>query len=144
VVDNLRPPALDDVGLVEAVRQQVSAYAVVPAGGDAVPLVDVVHDGRLPSLPAAVEVAAYRVVTEAVANAVRHGRPSRCTVSIGTTERTLVLTVTDDGTGIATDAVPGVGLSSMAERAAEVGGRFAVDTGATGTTVTAHLPLELT
>jgi signal transduction histidine kinase len=144
VVDNLRPPALDDVGLVEAVRQQVSAYAVVPAGGDAVPLVDVVDDGRLPSLPAAVEVAAYRVATEAVANAVRHGRPHRCAVHIGTTERDLVLTVTDDGTGIPSDAAPGVGLASMAERAAEVGGRLAVDTSPAGTTVTAYLPLELT
>jgi signal transduction histidine kinase len=144
VVDDLRPPALDDVGLVEAVRQQVSAYAVVHAGGDAVPLVDVVAPGRLPSLPAAVEVAAYRVVTEAVANAVRHGRPSHCTVDIGTTAGELVLTVTDDGSGIAPDAVPGVGLTSMADRAAEVGGRFAIDTSDAGTTVTAHLPLELT
>jgi signal transduction histidine kinase len=144
VVDDLRPPALDDVGLVEAVRQQVSAYAVVAAGGDAVPLVDVVDSGRLPALPAAVEVAAYRVVTEAVANAVRHGRPSQCTVSFGTTERDLVLTVTDNGTGISPDAVPGLGLTSMADRAAEVGGRFAVDTSAAGTTVTAYLPLELT
>ena len=143
VVDNLRPPALDDVGLVEAVRQQVSAYAPVAAGAAGPPLVEVRAD-PLPPLPAAVEVAAYRIVTESVANAVRHGRPAHCEVVIGATDTDLVLTVADDGTGIAADAVPGVGLASMRERAAEVGGRLDVTSSALGTAVTARLPLELT
>ena len=145
VVDNLRPPALDDVGLVEAVRQQVSAYAVVGASNHAsgsVPLVDVVA-APLPALPAAVEVAAYRIVTESVANAVRHGRPTHCDVSISTYDADLVVTVADDGSGIAADATPGVGLASMRDRAAEVGGSLDVQSGPTGTTVTARLPLEL-
>jgi signal transduction histidine kinase len=162
VVDNLRPPALDDVGLLEAVRQQVAAYAVpatanVPAqvgapgadgsaGGVAIaagPAVDVVGDATLPPLPAAVEVAAYRIVTESVANAIRHGAPSRCVVSIEATNGDLVLTIADDGRGIAADAVPGVGLASMRERAAEVGGGLDVSSDTGGTTVTARLPLEL-
>ena len=143
VVDNLRPPALDDVGLVEAVRQQVAAYAAVPAGaGPGTALVDVVAD-QLPALPAAVEVAAYRIITEAVANAVRHGRPSHCDVTMTTTGRDFMVTVADNGTGIAADAAHGVGLASMRERAAEVGGTLSVDTGPTGTTITARLPLEL-
>ena len=146
VVDNLRPPALDDVGLVEAVRQQVSAYAVVGASSSAsasVPLVGVVAE-PLPSLPAAVEVAAYRIVTEAVANAVRHGRPTHCDVAISTHGSGLVLTIADDGSGIAADATPGVGLGSMRDRAAEVGGVLDVQSSPSGTTITARLPLELT
>jgi signal transduction histidine kinase len=159
VVDNLRPPALDDVGLLEAVRQQVAAYAVpgsahVPAqagtdgstGGVAVavgPAVEIVGDATLPPLPAAVEVAAYRIVTESVANAVRHGAPNRCVVSIEATNGDLVLTIADDGRGIGPDAVPGVGLASMRERAAEVGGALDVSSDTGGTTVTARLPLEL-
>jgi len=148
VVDNLRPPALDDVGLVEAVRQQVSAYAPAFAIGAGVgpglgPALVEVSAGALPTLPAAVEVAAYRIVTESVANAVRHGRPSRCDVSLVADGSHLVVTITDDGTGIADSAVPGVGLASMRERAAEVGGTLSVGTGPAGTTITARLPLEL-
>jgi signal transduction histidine kinase len=143
VVDNLRPPALDDVGLVEAVRQQVAAYAVVGSGNAARSLVEVRSDA-LPELPAAVEVAAYRIVTEAVANAVRHGRPSQCDVELRTTGPLLEITVTDDGSGIPSDARPGVGLASMRERAAEVGGHLDMETGPAGTTVTARLPLEIT
>jgi signal transduction histidine kinase len=143
VVDNLRPPALDDVGLVEAVRQQVAAYAVVGAPNGSRPLVDV-RSEALPELPAAVEVAAYRIVTESVANAVRHGRPSQCVVTLSAADTTLALTIADDGSGIAPDAMPGVGLASMRERAAEVGGTLVLDTGPDGTTINARLPLELT
>jgi signal transduction histidine kinase len=143
VVDNLRPPALDDVGLVEAIRQQVAAYAVVGSNNGARPLVDVRSDA-LPELPAAVEVAAYRIVTEAVANAVRHGHPSHCEVVLTTTDGRLDITVSDDGSGVGDDATPGVGLGSMRERAAEVGGSFDLRTGPSGTTVIARLPCERT
>jgi signal transduction histidine kinase len=146
VVDNLRPPALDDVGLVEAVRQQVAAYAVVGASSSPspnAPLVEVAA-AALPALPAAVEVAAYRIVTEAVANAVRHGRPTHCDVAIRTHDADLVLTIADDGTGISADATPGVGLASMRDRAAEVGGLLDVQSSPAGTTITARLPLSLT
>jgi signal transduction histidine kinase len=141
VVDNLRPPALDDVGLVEAVRQQVAAYAVVGSGNGARALVDVRSD-ELPELPAAVEVAAYRIVTESVANAVRHGRPTHCDVVLSTADGRLDITITDDGTGVRDGATPGVGLASMRERAAEVGGSFDLRTGTSGTTIIARLPLE--
>jgi signal transduction histidine kinase len=140
VVDNLRPPALDDVGLVEAVRQQMAAYVVV--GAASTPLVDVTAAASLPPLPAAVEVAAYRIVTEAVTNAVRHAAPSRCAVGIDAGPGVLTLTVRDDGSGMSLDAVPGVGLMSMRDRAAELGGDVRVTSGPAGTTVTARLPLE--
>jgi signal transduction histidine kinase len=143
VVDNLRPPALDDVGLVEAVRQQVAAYAVVGSGNGSQPLVDVQSES-LPELPAAVEVAAYRIITESVANAIRHGRPSHCAVVLRISDGRLDITITDNGTGVADDATPGVGLASMRERAAEVGGSFDMQTGPTGTTVTARLPVGST
>ena len=141
VVDDLRPPALDDVGLVGAVREHTAAFA---AGGT--PLVEVVARDPLPALPAAVEVAAYRIVTEAVTNAVRHADPRVVTVTMSVENAdvvlVLVLKVRDDGTGVRPDAVPGIGLTSMAERAAEVGGTFRIDSGAEGTTVTAALPLQ--
>ena len=140
VVDGLRPPALDDVGLVDAIREQVSTFALVSAGGEG-PLVTV-DATLLPELPAATEVAAYRIVTESVTNAVRHGAPSRCTVRFTTEGSSLVVTVADDGTGIAADAGSGVGLASMAERAAELGGTLLTTTGPDGTTVTARLPLN--
>jgi signal transduction histidine kinase len=135
VVDDLRPPALDDVGLVGAVREHTAAFA---AGG--APLVEVIAPHPLPALPAAVEVAAYRIVTEAVTNAVRHADPRVVTVTISVEDADLVLRVRDDGTGVEPDAVPGVGLTSMEERAAEVGGACRIETGADGTTVTARLP----
>jgi signal transduction histidine kinase len=143
VVDNLRPPALDDVGLVEAIRQQVAAYAVVGSNNDVRPLVSVRAD-LLPELPAAVEVAAYRIVTEAVANAVRHGQPAHCEVVLTAADGRLDITVSDDGTGVGDGATPGVGLASMRERAAEVGGSFDLQTGPAGTTVIACLPCERT
>jgi signal transduction histidine kinase len=136
VVDDLRPPALDDVGLVGAVREHTAAFAT----GGAL-LVEVVAPQPLPALPAAVEVAAYRIVTEAVTNAVRHADPRVVAVTMSVEDGDLVLRVRDDGTGVQPDAVPGVGLTSMEERAAEVGGTLLIDSGADGTTVTARLPM---
>jgi signal transduction histidine kinase len=93
-------------------------------------------------LPAAVEVAAYRVTSEAVTNALRHSRCASCDVELALAAGGLQIVVRDDGTGIPADAAPHVGLASMRERAAEVGGRLEIDTGASGTTVRAWLPLE--
>ena len=81
VVDDLRPPALDDVGLVGAVREHTAAFAAGGPGAGT-PLVEVVAADPLPALPAAVEVAAYRIVTEAVTNAVRHACPRAVTVTM--------------------------------------------------------------
>jgi signal transduction histidine kinase len=139
IVDDLRPAALDQLGLVAALREQL---APVPAGAAEGPRVEI-RPGNLPAaLPAAVEVAAYRVVSEAVTNALRHAQCSVCTVDLGAADGGLLLEVRDDGAGIAPDAVPHVGLESMRERAVEVGGRLEIDTGAHGTTVRAWLPLE--
>jgi signal transduction histidine kinase len=143
-VDDLRPPALDELGLVGALREHVAAYRLpVAAGGPgADPGGVTVLAGELPPLRAAVEVAAYRIATEAVANAVRHAAASSCTVTLGVTGDDLLVEITDDGAGVPADAVPGVGSTSMRERAAELGGSLDVTSSpGAGTTVRARLPL---
>ena len=130
----LRPPVLDDLGLVGAVR---SAGPIAAPGG---PRVEVCAEGDMEDLPAAVEVAAYRIALEAVTNAVRHAGASRIEVRLVAGTDALVVEVRDDGAGITADARPGVGLASMRERAAEVGGWCTVAPQSPGTRVVAHLP----
>ncbi|MFY9578124.1 MAG: ATP-binding protein, partial [Gaiellaceae bacterium] len=92
-------------------------------------------------LPAAVEAAAYRIALEALTNAARHAGARTCTVRIQR-NGVLELEVLDDGKGLLADRVPGVGLRSMRERAAELGGTFAIGPGpAGGTLVRARLPI---
>jgi signal transduction histidine kinase len=98
----------------------------------------------LPSLPAAVEVAAYRIVQEALANIRRHAQAKVCRIRISVDRGAGVLEVeiTDDGLGISEGRVAGVGLSSMRERAEELGGRCDVESDPEGgTCVLARLPL---
>ena len=134
LVHGLRPPALDEVGLVGAVRRQVAAAA---------PGLEVTVDttGELTGLPAAVEVAAYRIVGEALTNVSRHARAGHARVRLVRDDRELVVEVADDGTGIAEGTPAGVGLVSLRERAEELGGRCEVVDAAPGTLVRARLPL---
>jgi signal transduction histidine kinase len=129
--------------LVEALRQHLAVYALEPAGSPspAAGGVEVVVEEDLPALSAAVEVAAYRVATEAVANAVRHSGCGRCEVRVGVGDGGLKLEVTDDGAGIPSGTAPHVGLQSMRERTAEIGGRFEISTSSSGTAVRAWFPL---
>jgi signal transduction histidine kinase len=134
----LRPPAVDSLGLVGALRQAIEAMA--EPGGPSVSLAD----DELPpglSLPAAVEVAAYRIVVEAVANAIRHSRATRCDARMRIVDDHLEILVRDDGQGM-TDLALGVGTRSMYERATEVGGELLIEEARpTGTVVRATLPL---
>jgi signal transduction histidine kinase len=99
----------------------------------------------LPDLPPVVEVAAYRIAAEAVTNTVRHSGATRVTVRLDPGDADLVLTVADDGTGIrSAPSAAGMGLASMTQRAAEVGGECRIDSGDTGTVVHARLPLQRT
>jgi signal transduction histidine kinase len=95
----------------------------------------------LPDLPAALEVAAYRIAREAVTNARRHASAATCHVTLGVLDTALTLTVTDDGCGLPQDLHAGVGLTSMRERAEELGGRLTVEArSGGGTRVLATLP----
>jgi two-component system NarL family sensor kinase len=132
---DLRPAALDELGLIEALNQHADA---VSASGHV--LVEVDAD-PLPALPAAVEVAAYRIVMEAVTNVARHAQATRCEVRLEAGDM-LTLEVADDGVGLPTQRGTGIGLGSMRERAAELGGTCSVQTSAeSGTTVRVCLPL---
>lgn len=134
LVDELRPPVLDR-GLEAAIRAECRRF-------DAGPLA-VEYDlrGTLEGLPAAIEVAAFRIVAEALTNASRHSHGSTCRVWIHRNE-SLTVDVVDDGVGIGTSP-PGVGLSSMRERAAELGGSCVIgDAPGGGTSVRLDLPLE--
>lgn len=133
---DLRPPALDELGLVSATQEQARSFA-----SEGLSIV-VAAPESLPALPAAVEVAAYRIVREALTNVARHSRASECLVDIGLTDAALELEVTDDGVGIGPEVHAGVGTASMRERAAELGGSLEISATADGrTSVRAVLPL---
>jgi signal transduction histidine kinase len=135
VVEGLRPPALDELGLPTALAHVVTRLTA--GSGVAAD----VRAGNLPPLSAAVEVAAYRIVAEAVTNVVRHAGATSCTVTVEVAGAVLRVTVSDDGRGLdPASGGTGNGLLTMRERAAELRGRFRVS-GAPGTTVVAELPL---
>ena len=135
LVHGLRPPTLDDLGLLAAVEEQVDRAR---AGG----LTVGVEAADLAGLPAAVEVAAYRIVSEALANVTRHARAGHCTVRLRRSPGELLVSVDDDGVGIGPEVVAGVGLRSLRERAEELGGRCEVSCPPTGGThVRAWLPI---
>ena len=123
LVYNLRPPALDELGLIGAIREQAAKQSA-PAGRDsALGLhVEVVAPDHLLALPAAVEVAAYRIVQEALANVVRHAQAHRCWICLSYENDLLHVEVSDDGIGLPESSRAGVGLLSLRERAAELGG----------------------
>jgi signal transduction histidine kinase len=136
MVEELRPPALDELGLVHALQDRSSELA--PAI-----VVDVVGPDKLPLLPAAVEVAAYRICQEALMNVLKHSgaRYARVTIAV---EDGLTLVIEDDGVGLVHRGTRGVGLASMRERAAELGGRCTVDESASGgTRVSVLLPVGI-
>jgi signal transduction histidine kinase len=135
LVHGLRPPALDHLGLRAALDQQVERVRTDR-------LTVEVEAGELGHLPAAVEVAAYRIVSEALTNVSRHAGALRSIVSLRRDTGALVVEVSDDGCGIDPDTVAGVGLRSLRERVEELGGRSLVECPASGgTRVRAWLPI---
>jgi len=140
LVYDLRPPALDELGLVRALRDQAASLAARTTALQGV-VIDVDAPAPHVDLPSAVELAAYRVAVEAMTNVVRHAHAARCSVAVEPGNQ-LVVRVEDDGVGIAADAPRGVGLRSMRERVVELGGTLRVEPRTPcGTRVLASFPL---
>ncbi len=133
---DLRPPALDERGLVGALRDQAGSVAPLSVKVDATGM-----ESLAGSLSAAVEAAAYRIAVGALANVRQHAEASEAVIRLLTDGPDLVVTVEDDGRGLPTDARAGVGITAMRERAEELGGTL--DLGRRhggGTRVCARLP----
>jgi signal transduction histidine kinase len=132
LVYGLRPPALDELGLVGALTEQARLLGAIEVDG--------ALDGLL--LPAAVEVAAYRIALEAMTNTIRHAHAAHTAVLIVVGDGALHVEVADDGKGLPAAYRAGVGITSMRERATELGGSCHVGPRQPrGTLVRATLPL---
>ncbi|MAU01387.1 MAG: hypothetical protein CL608_29965 [Anaerolineaceae bacterium] len=134
VVEGLRPPSLDQLGLLSALQEFVAQ------NDNGHMQITIQAAEELPNLPAALEVAAYRILTEAITNVMRHAQAQTCQVHLTVNEQ-LTLTIMDDGIGLPTALPTGVGFLSMRERAEELGGTFKVISNEGQTLVTAVLPL---
>lgn len=138
IVYELRPPALDDLGLTGALRAHLSQSN----GTNGLQITFDAPDD-LPPQSAAVQVNAYRIVTEAVNNVIKHANATRCAVRIST-NGDLKLEIIDDGAGMPENLRTGVGIASMRERAQELGGTFYIESNEPkGTRVKASLPLSI-
>jgi len=138
VVEGLRPPALDELGLEGACRQAVDRLTRTSAV-----TADVQASGELAGLPAAVEVAAFRIVLEAVTNVVRHANAHSCCVTLARGESALLVAINDDGVGFDDGQESGNGMATMRERAEELGGSLTVSVHR-GARVQASLPTRVT
>ena len=143
LVHGLRPPALDELGLVGALRARLDRLHAHPGEGEGLAIRFEAHE-PLPPLPAAVEVATIHIVDEAVTNVVRHANARSLLVTVAHDHNTLVVSIEDDGTGFDLAAIsPGIGLQSMRERARELGGTWAMTPReeGSGCRITVRLPV---
>jgi signal transduction histidine kinase len=137
VVYDLRPAALDDLGLTGAIQTYIHK---IETGGL---VIHFEYPEKLPALPAAVEVACYLIVQEALTNILKHADASKCMMSI-TTNGNLHLEIQDDGRGIPSKIKPGLGLRSMRQRAEELSGTFQITSlKGSGTNLLVDLPLNM-
>ena len=141
IISELRPAALDDLGLKPAVEALARRHRQING-------IDVESRLALPDpargdrrLTTEVETTIYRLTQEALTNVAKHAAAQRATVTIGATDAQVRVQVSDDGTGFdSATATEGFGLVGMRERAALIGGTVKISSGTTGTTVTAELP----
>ncbi len=137
LLTGLRPAGLDELGLAGALRERIRTDDGLAATAVAVDI-----DEPLPAMSPAVELAAYRVAVEGFSNVLRHAHAGHCRVRIAGDGGHLAVEVTDDGRGMPVDLADGVGLSSVRERAREVGGSVTVRSHRGGTVLSADLPLR--
>jgi signal transduction histidine kinase len=135
LVYELRPPALDELGLAGAIQsfidREFSHY----------PQIKFEVNSELPTLPAAFEVAIYRITIEALTNIERHANARQATILISQNNNELLLKIYDDGSGLQDGYRAGVGMASMRERAEELGGKFSISSEGKGLHLKAILPL---
>ncbi|WP_106403201.1 sensor histidine kinase [Actinocorallia populi] len=138
ITAGLAPTALVDRGLTGAVNDLAhrlnTPHTAITVGVPARPL---------PALSPGVETAAYRIVSEALTNAVRHAQAANVRVTIEASAAELAVTISDDGSGFSEDLVPGTGLGSLTERAEEIGGSCEISSDSDGVRVRAVLPITI-
>jgi signal transduction histidine kinase len=142
LVYGLRPPALDELGLVAAIRDHVAGM-----NGKSMLQIEITEPtAGLPPLSAAAEVAAYRIVLEALTNVIRHAQARHCAIRFSLdemeTHQALQIEIQDDGIGLPDTRRAGVGTRSMRERAEELGGTCVIEPVIRGTRVCVKLPLS--
>lgn len=143
LVQGLRPPALDELGLAGALRVRLDRLG---RGNDHQSLrISLDAPSPLPPLGAATEAAIYRIVEEATTNAARHAQAHWVNVTILPGDTDIVIEISDNGIGRMPTAPSGVGTQSMRERANELGGSLSIGARVEGegTLVRAVLPLEI-
>lgn len=134
IVYALRPPALDDLGLLSAIHEQARKLSSSDLN------IVVTAPESLPNLPAAVEVATYRIVQEALMNVTRHAKAHSCSVSLSINGH-MEIAIEDDGVGIPSAYHAGVGLKSIYERVGELGGSCRIESHpGMGTQIRVSLP----
>ena len=122
LVYDLRPPALDELGLIGAIRERAAKQSAPTERDSVLGLhVDVVAPDQLPALPAAVEVAVYRIVQEALTNVVRHAQAHSCRICLSCENDLLHVEVSDDGIGLPESYRAGVGVLSTARTSGRTG-----------------------
>jgi signal transduction histidine kinase len=137
LVHDLRPPTLDQLGLVSALREYIVRH-----NGSGRLHISLTAPDDLPPLPAAVEVAVYRIALEAITNSLRHAQAHTCQLCLHINDG-LHLEIRDDGRGLPVGYQAGVGLSSMRERTAELGGTFHIESiPGGGTVILVQLPFS--
>ena len=138
VVYNLRPPALDELGMLPAIHEQAAQFSTEGLA------VEVDAAETLPTLPAAIEVVIYRIVLEALTNVHRHAQARHCWITLHLGEEAFDVCVADDGIGMLDNKRAGVGVTSMRERVAELGGSIQIEPRAGGgTRVRSRIPLDV-
>ena len=140
IVHTLRPPSLDVLGLIPALQAHFGQ--VVSPRSLNIQMTN--SPENFPRLSAAVEVAAYRIILEAVTNVINHAQAEKCEVSLTLENGNLKMGVEDDGVGLPKTRDHGIGLDSMRERAEELGGRFEIESSSQGTRVCAEIPIDPT
>jgi signal transduction histidine kinase len=135
LVYDLRPPALDELGLVKAVRAFIEQQNLADLK------ISIEDTVEYPDMPAAVEVAAYRIALEGVTNIIRHSQASEAVMRIYPENGSLIVEIIDNGIGLPEPIPVGIGMTSMRERAEELGGKLVLVPQEIGTCIRACLPL---